>query len=74
MSKFPKSESRTSIVGGFLQEIKVSTWKLEDINMHFVVGLPRIQRQYDSIWVVVDMLTKSSHFIPLDSTHSVEDN
>ena len=42
--------------------------------MDFVVGLPWSQKQYhDSIWVVVDRLTKSAHFIPVKSTYSVED-
>ena len=40
--------------GGFLQEIQIPTWKSKDINMDFVVGLPRTQNLYDSIWVVVD--------------------
>ena len=39
----------------------------------FVVGLPRTQKKYDSIWVVVDRLTKSAHFISLLSTYSTED-
>ena len=41
--------------------------------MDFVVGLPRAQKQYDSIWVIVDRLTKSAHFIPVKSTYSAED-
>ena len=50
----------------------ISTWKWEDINISFVVGLPRTQMQYDSIWVVVDRLTKCAYFIPINSTYSVE--
>ena len=35
--------------GGLLQEIQIPTWKLEDINMNFVVDLPRTQKSHDSI-------------------------
>ena len=59
--------------GGLLQDIQAPTWKWEDISMYFVVGFPRIQNQYDSIWVVVDGLNKSAHFIPVKSTYSAED-
>ena len=41
--------------------------------MNFLVGLRQTQKQYDSIWVVVDRLTESPHFIPVKSTYSVED-
>ena len=41
--------------------------------MDFVVGIPGTRRQHDSIWVMVDRLTMSSHFIPLKSLYRVED-
>ena len=66
-----KAEHQKS--GSLLQEIQVPTWKWEDINMDFVVGLPQTQKQYDSIWVVVDRLTKSAHFIPVKCTYSAKD-
>ena len=41
--------------------------------MDFVLGLPWTQRQYDSIWVVVERFTKSAPFIPVKSTYSAKD-
>ena len=38
--------------------------------MDFIVGLPRTQKGYNSIWVVVDCLTKVAHFIPVNTTYS----
>jgi hypothetical protein len=38
--------------------------------MDFIVGLPRTQARYDSIWVIVDRLTKVAHFIPVKTTYS----
>jgi hypothetical protein len=38
--------------------------------MDFIVGLLRTQSRYDSIWVIVDRLTKVAHFIPVKTTYS----
>jgi hypothetical protein len=46
----------------------VPKWKWEEIAMDFIVGLPRTQSGYDSIWVIVDRLTKVAHFIPVKTT------
>ena len=67
-----KAEHQKS--GGVLQEFQVPTWMWEVIIMNFLVGLPRTQKQYDSILVVVDRLTKSAYFISVKSSYSVEDN
>jgi hypothetical protein len=48
----------------------VPQWKWEEIAMDFIVGLPRTQSGYDSIWVILDRLTKVAHFIPVKTTYS----
>ena len=58
--------------GGLLQPLPVPGWKWERITMDFVVGLPKSQKGNDAIWVIVDRLTKSSHFIPIRTTDSIE--
>ncbi|WVZ70959.1 hypothetical protein U9M48_019588 [Paspalum notatum var. saurae] len=55
---------------GLLQPFKVPEWKWEEITMDFIVGLPRTQKGYNLIWVVVDRLTKVAHFIPVNTTYS----
>jgi IS30 family transposase len=55
---------------GLLQPLQVPEWKWEEIAMDFIVGLPRTQSGYDSIWVIVDRLTKVAHFIPVKTTYS----
>ncbi|XP_069150005.1 uncharacterized protein [Solanum lycopersicum] len=49
--------------GGVSQRMPIPTWKWERINMDFVLGLPTTMSGYDSIWVIVDRMTKSAHFI-----------
>ncbi|GJU60978.1 retrovirus-related pol polyprotein from transposon TNT 1-94 [Tanacetum coccineum] len=57
---------------GLLQQLKISIWKWERITMDFVTKLPKTQSSYDAIWVIVDYLTKSAHFIPIKETYSME--
>jgi hypothetical protein len=47
----------------------VPEWKREEIVIDFIMGLPRTQFGYDSIWVIVDQLTKVAHFIPIKTTY-----
>ena len=51
---------------GPLQPLSIPSWKWEDISMDFIVGLPKTSKGYDSIWVIVDRLTKSAHFLRED--------
>jgi hypothetical protein len=55
---------------GLLQPLQIPQWKWEEIGMDFIVGLPRTRAGYDSIWVVVDRLTKATHFIPVKTTYN----
>jgi hypothetical protein len=48
----------------------VLEWKWEEIAMDFIMGLPRTQSGYDSIWVIVDRLNKVTHFVPIKTTYS----
>ncbi|KAL5574707.1 hypothetical protein UlMin_016406 [Ulmus minor] len=57
---------------GVLQPIEIPEWKWEQISMDFVVGLPKTSNGYDAIWVIVDRLTKSAHFLPIKITYSLE--
>jgi hypothetical protein len=54
---------------GLLHPLKTPEWKWEEIGMDFIVGLPRTPAGYDSIWVIVDRLTKVAHFISVKTTY-----
>ena len=57
---------------GPLQKIEIPMWKWDEITMDFIEGLPKTPKGYNSIWVIVDRLTKVAHFIPVKSTFSAE--
>src|SRR5438132_1547256 len=54
---------------GLLQPLPIPVWKRDEITIDFIVGLPRTQKGNDSIWVIVDRLTKVAHFIPVKTTY-----
>nr|GFD43093.1 retrotransposon protein, putative, Ty3-gypsy subclass [Tanacetum cinerariifolium] len=55
---------------GLLQPLNIPVWKWDEISMDSVTRLPRTQRRQDAIWVVVDRLTKSAHFLPIRKDYS----
>jgi hypothetical protein len=59
-------------VSGTLQPLPIPSWKWEDISIDFVVGLPNISQKHDSIWVIIDRLTKIAHFLPVHTTYSAK--
>ena len=60
------------VPSGLLQPIRIPEWKWDRITMDFVVGLPLTGRKHDSVWVVVDRLTKSAHFLPVRTDYSLD--
>ncbi|GJY33581.1 putative reverse transcriptase domain-containing protein [Tanacetum coccineum] len=61
-SKIKAEHQRPS---GLLQQLEIPEWKWERITMDFVTKLPRTSSGHDAIWVIVDRLTKSAHFLPI---------
>ncbi|KAA3484533.1 DNA/RNA polymerases superfamily protein [Gossypium australe] len=53
------------VPSGLLQPAMVSEWKWDRITMDFVTGLPMTPKKKDVVWVIIDRLTKSAHFIPV---------
>ncbi|GJY35119.1 putative reverse transcriptase domain-containing protein [Tanacetum coccineum] len=57
---------------GLLVQPEIPMWKWERITMDFVTKLPKTSNGHDTIWVIVDRLTKSAHFIRTRETDSME--
>ncbi|GKD98395.1 reverse transcriptase domain-containing protein [Tanacetum coccineum] len=57
---------------GLLVQPEIPQWKWENITMDFVTKLPKTTTGQDTIWVIVNLLTKSAHFLPMSEDDSLE--
>ncbi|GJU25285.1 putative reverse transcriptase domain-containing protein [Tanacetum coccineum] len=57
---------------GLLVQPEIQEWKWEKITMDFVTKLPKMTNGYDTIWVIVDRLTRSAHFLPMRENDPIE--
>ena len=56
---------------GLLQPLPIPKWKWDNITMDFVIGLPTTRSKKNGVWVIVDHLTKSAHFLAMKTTDSM---
>ena len=59
-------------LAGLLQPFEVAEWKWEHVTMDFMTHLPRTTQGHDAVWVIVDRLTKSAHFLAVRMTFTFE--
>ena len=52
--------------------MEIPEWKWENITMNFVSELPRTQKGHNAIWIIVDLLIKSAHFLPISMKYSLK--
>ena len=55
------------------QPLEVAKWKWEHVTMDFVTHLPQTPRRHDAVWVIVDRVTKSEHFLAMRMTFTLEE-
>jgi len=70
-SKCQKLKVEHKHPAGLLQRLPILEWKWEVVTIDFITKLPKAAKQHDSIMMVVDKLTKATHFIPVKLTHKV---
>jgi hypothetical protein len=58
--------------GELLQLLSILEWMWDNKSMDFIVDLPMMAYKFDSIWVIVDRLFKSAHFIPFNTNYKVQ--
>ncbi|GJZ48826.1 putative reverse transcriptase domain-containing protein [Tanacetum coccineum] len=68
----PRVKAECQKPSGLLVQPEIPMWKWERITMDFITKLPKTLNRHDTIWVIVDRLTKSAHFIPTRETDSTQ--
>ncbi|GKB50587.1 putative reverse transcriptase domain-containing protein [Tanacetum coccineum] len=71
-AKVKAEYQKPSGLSGLLVQPIIPIWKWENITMDFVTKLPKTTSGQDTIWVIVDRLTKSAHFLPMKETDTME--
>ena len=65
-----KAEHR--VPSGLLNLIPILEWKWNNIAMDFISGRPLTKRKHDAIWVIIDRLINSAHFVPVRMDYSMD--
>nr|GEZ99298.1 putative reverse transcriptase domain-containing protein [Tanacetum cinerariifolium] len=72
MTKLTQKKAEHQRPSGLLVQPKIPEWKWDNITMNFVTKLPKSSQGYDTIWVIVDRLTKSAIFTPIRETDPMD--
>ena len=65
-------KAKHQVPSGLLNPLPIPQWKWDNITMDFISGFPLTQRKHDTVWVIVDRLTKSAHFLPVRLDYSMD--
>lgn len=69
-SEWQKDRAEHQRPAGLIPPQEISVGKWDEVSMNFITGLPKTSTGFDSIWVVVDRRTESTHFIPVKTTYT----
>ena len=67
-----QGKAKHQVPTGLLNPLPIPQWKWDNITMDFVLTFPFKQQKHDSVWVIIDRLTKSAHFILVRMDYSMD--
>lgn len=73
LSKSPAGYDQNQITGVILQDINIPIWIWEVMNVYFTITLPITRIQYDFIWIIPNLITNTTYFLPVTALDSVND-